>query len=154
PKSGENVLWCYILEGDLFFQRQQNAEAKEALTKAGQLGAQRPSVHLTIGNIVFARQGDLDSAIEEYNQAISLERNNSAAFQNRGIIYAIQDKNDQAITDFSEAIRLDPNDGSSFNNRGLQYDAKGERVRALADFNEAIRLGPTNVSFFLNRGDW
>src|SRR5262249_41644168 len=25
-KSDENVLWCYILEGDLFFQRQRDAE--------------------------------------------------------------------------------------------------------------------------------
>src|SRR5215813_807904 len=153
PESDENVLWCYVLEGDLFFQRQQNAEAKEALTKAGQLGAQRAAVHLTIGNIIFANQGDLDSAIEEYNKAISLERNNSAAFQNRGIMHSIQNKNDQAITDFNEAIRLDPNDGSSFNNRGIAYDAKGEHDRALADFNEAIRLGPTNDSFFLNRGN-
>src|SRR5262249_32313887 len=67
PESNENVPWCYILEGDLFVRRQQYAEAKEALTKAGQLGAQSPDVHLTLGNI-FAGH-DADSAIEEYNKA-------------------------------------------------------------------------------------
>ncbi len=151
PASDEDVPLCYLLEGDLFFQRQQYAEAKEALTKAGQLGVQRADVHLTLGNI-FASQLQTDSAIEEYNKAISLERNNSVAFANRGMMYSIQQKYDQAITDFNEAIRLDPKDPSSFNNRGVTYAAEKEYHRALADYNEAIRLDPTNVSFFLNRG--
>src|SRR5262249_32301713 len=98
PESNENVPWCYILEGDLFVRRQQYAEAKEALTKAGQLGAQSPDVHLTLGNI-FAGH-DADSAIEEYNKAVSLKRKNPVAFQNRGIMYAIKRNFDQAIADF------------------------------------------------------
>src|SRR5262249_2297016 len=37
PESNANVVWCYILAGDLYAQRGQFSQAKEALTKASEL---------------------------------------------------------------------------------------------------------------------
>jgi tetratricopeptide (TPR) repeat protein len=87
-------------------------------------------------------EGRYDQAIDDYNQAIQVEPNYAAAYNNRGRSYYAQGDYDRAIADFNQAITLDPNYADAYNNRGRAYYAKGNLDRALADYNQAITLAP------------
>jgi tetratricopeptide (TPR) repeat protein len=147
PESNENIVWCYILEGELYGQLKQYPEAKDALTKASQLGARRSSPHFILGNI-FLQQNDHDSAIKEYSTAISIDKTIAAAFNNRAIAYDGKNDHDHAIADLNEAIRLNRGANEALTNRGIEYEKKGEHDHAIADFSEAIRLNPKFETFF------
>ena len=101
----------------------------------------------------YGRKGQLDRAIEDFDQAIRLNPNYAAAFNNRGSAYSAKGDLDGAIADYNEAIRLDPKIAAAFNNRGFAYSWKGDLDRAIADHSEAIRLNPKYALAFLNRGN-
>jgi tetratricopeptide (TPR) repeat protein len=99
----------------------------------------------------YEKQGDLDRAIADYDEAIRLDPKHANAFYNRGNAYTRKGDFDRAIADFSEAIRLNPKDSIATTNRGSVYERKGDFDRALADYNDAIRLDPKNALAFNNR---
>ena len=74
--------------------------------------------------LASAQKGDYDLAIEEYSQAIKLNRNFTLAYNNRGAAYAQQGKYDPAIKDFNKAITLNPNVAEAYLNRANAYANK------------------------------
>ena len=56
----------------------------------------------------FAEREDWDTAIACYTEAIRLNPDFAAAYNNRGFAYLKNDEIEQAIKDLSEAIRLKP----------------------------------------------
>jgi tetratricopeptide (TPR) repeat protein len=93
-----------------------------------------------------------DRAIQEYDQAIRLKPNYTAALYNRGLDYANQGQFDRAIGDLDQAIRLNPNDADAFLSRGSAYDSKTQYTRAIQDYDQAIRLKPGYALAFYDRG--
>ena len=71
--------------------------------------------------LAYARNGQLDRAIEDLDQAIRLDPNLAEAFNNRGTAYGGKGLYVHAIEDLDQAIRLNPNYAMAFNNRGLAY---------------------------------
>ena len=94
-----------------------------------------------------------DRAIEDFNRAIALGRNNDWAYIERGVAYAHKGDFDSAIKDFNQAIRLEPNSAHAYEHRGDVYNTRGEYDRAIADYTMAISLDPYNVNAYMNRGD-
>ena len=78
----------------------------------------------------YAKKGDLDRAISDFNEAIDLDLKNAAAFYNRGNAYLEKGDFDRAISDFDDAIKLgfklDSKDAFVFHNRGTAYQEKGD----------------------------
>jgi tetratricopeptide (TPR) repeat protein len=101
---------------------------------------------------VWKRQGELDSAIADLDEAIRLDPQDPAPLMNRGDIWRETKGLDKAIADYSEAIRLDPKHAFAFNNRGVTWLYKGEYDKAIGDYSEAIRLDPKAAGFYYNRG--
>ena len=96
--------------------------------------------------------GDNDSAIADYSEAIRLDPKDTDAYKNRGDAYQNKGDYDRAIADYSEAIRLDPKYAGAYNNRGDAYRDKGDNDRAIADYNEAIRIDPKYANAYNSRG--
>ncbi len=95
---------------------------------------------------------DLDGAIADYTEAIRLNPQYAAAYNNRGTARADQGDRARAIADFDETILLDPQFAMAYYNRGLAHKEQGNLDRALADLDEAIRLNPQFVMAYNNRG--
>ena len=100
----------------------------------------------------YAKIGQNDMAIGEYNDALRLEPRSWRALHNRGNVYQAKGEIDLALVDYSEAIKLNANYTSAYNNRGNAYLAKGDTMNALADFDQAMRLDPTQAIIYNNRG--
>jgi tetratricopeptide (TPR) repeat protein len=99
----------------------------------------------------YEAKADYDSAIANFDKAITLNPNLPEAYNNRGIIYSIKGAYDFAIIDFNKAIELDPNDAAAYNNRGNAFADKGEIDRAIADYDKSIELDPNDVTANYNR---
>ena len=96
-------------------------------------------------------KGDLEGAIQDYNEAIRLDPNDADSFNNRGNARKIQGDADGALLDFNEAIRLKPDYAFAFHGRGVTLYGKGDMNGALLDYNEAIRLKPDYPNAFYVR---
>jgi tetratricopeptide (TPR) repeat protein len=100
----------------------------------------------------YARKGQRDRAIQEYNRALALDKNNADAFYKRGNIYSSKGDRRRAIADFSEAIKLAPTDAELWNARCWERAILGELQGALADCSESLKLKPDAANTLDSRG--
>jgi RNA polymerase-binding transcription factor DksA len=96
--------------------------------------------------------GDLNKAIENFTQAISLDPDNAYLYSLRGKVYYEKGEFDKSIEDFTEAIRLNPRDYYFYYRRGKAYYRKRIYDKAIEDFTEAIKLKPHYAFLYHLRG--
>jgi tetratricopeptide (TPR) repeat protein len=77
--------------------------------------------------------GDHDRAIQDCDQAISLNPIYVEAFLFRGHAYFNKGDNDRAIQDYDQAITLGSQAASTFVERGAAYHRKGDETHAIED---------------------
>lgn len=87
-----------------------------------------------------AWQGDLDGAIDRFDQAIAASPQSGLAYLNRGLAYERKGEGDHALADLDQAVRLMPNSARAYYNRSLLLRRRGERDRAEADAARAMEL--------------
>ena len=102
--------------------------------------------------IAFAKKGELDRAIRDFDQAIKLKSDYAKAFNNRGNAFADKGELDRAIRNHDHAIKLKSDYAEAFNSRGIAFAKKGELDRAIRDFDQAIKLKSDYAKAFNNRG--
>jgi len=66
-----------------------------------------PLVHYNLGN-AYARKGELDKAISEYERALILKPHYAEAYNNLGSVYTIKGRLDEAIAEIEQALALNP----------------------------------------------
>jgi len=148
--------------------RNFNPETKNAgfdFTQLGQYQSQKdiqnldqfirskPGDYLAYFNrgVAFAKIGQYENAIRDYNAAIRLKPDYVEAYNNRGNIYGQHGEYRLAIEDFNKVIALNPNYVKAYHNRGLALSELGRHTDALISFNEAIELQPDYANAYHNR---
>jgi tetratricopeptide (TPR) repeat protein len=115
--------------------------------------------------VKFYRNGDFDSAIDNFSKAIESDPENPQFYNNLASAYikasALQ-KNEEiskkhhlldlAIENFIKANKLDPNSSEQYSNLGNAYSRKGSLDLAIENYTIAIKLNPTIASTFNLRG--
>jgi Flp pilus assembly protein TadD len=134
---------CANLSGDAAIRAcdqaiRQNPRGAESYTNRG---------------IEYAKKGDLDRALADFNEAIELNPKYAEAYNNRGIAYRGKGDLNRALADYNKAIELNPKYAEAYNSRGIAYLGKNDLDRALADFNEAIELDSKFAEAYNNRGN-
>jgi tetratricopeptide (TPR) repeat protein len=86
--------------------------------------------------LVYRATGQMEKALEDYDEAIRLNRWFPHFFNNRGIIQWTLGRTDQALQDFSEAIKLNPKFAEALFNRAavLELIDPREAVKAWEDY--------------------
>jgi tetratricopeptide (TPR) repeat protein len=102
--------------------------------------------------VAFRSNGEIDRAIEDYDQAIRLKPDYYVAINNRGVAFMNRDELDRAITDFDRTIQLKPDYFAAFHNRAVAFGRKGLFERAIADYDVIIKIDSKNSVFFRERG--
>jgi tetratricopeptide (TPR) repeat protein len=96
--------------------------------------------------------GEYEKAIADCNEALRLDPNSTAGFNNRGNAWTAKKEYDKAIADYSAAIRIEPKCAIYWVGRGIALTEKGEFKAALSDFDEALRLDPKHQTAYFGRG--
>jgi tetratricopeptide (TPR) repeat protein len=100
------------------------------------------------------QKGNVQQALDYYNQALAFNPQYAPAYAGRGRLYAGPLRRpDLALADFNHVIVLEAEMADAYYLRGKLYaDALGEAKRALADFSQAIALNPALGNAYLERG--
>lgn len=93
---------------------------------------------------LYQELGDLDAAIQNYDQAIQLNSKNVLPYINRGSARQAQGDLVRALQDYDQAIQINPKLAETYGSRGLAKRALGKVEEALADFKSLLVLAPTN----------
>lgn len=102
--------------------------------------------------VAFRSSGELDRAIEDYDQAIRLMPDYHVAINNRGVALMAKGELDRAIADFDRTIQLKPNYLAAFGARAAAFGHKGLLVRAIADLDVVVSADPKNAALIRERG--
>ncbi len=99
-------------------------------------------------------QGDLQAAMEKFNQLLSRSPDDAAALLERGAAHAMLGNTAAARSDLDRAIELAPRDPVAWNSRGFHlHAANDQHERAIKDYGQAIKFDP-NYSFAFNNRGW
>ncbi|MBM3650745.1 MAG: tetratricopeptide repeat protein [Alphaproteobacteria bacterium] len=102
--------------------------------------------------IAYRNQGQLDRALDDYDEALKLRPAFAEAWNDRGIAHRSKGNSQRAIADFSEAGRLSPDFAAAWFNRGSTWFGLGQFDRAIADFDRTLALEPGDAEALLARG--
>jgi tetratricopeptide (TPR) repeat protein len=99
----------------------------------------------------YKRQ-DYRGEIADYDQALSIDPDNAAAYHNRGVAREKLRDFQGAIADYDQALRINPNSAAAYFNRGNARSALGDYQGAIADYDQALRINPNFTLAYNNRG--
>ncbi|OGX08899.1 MAG: hypothetical protein A2Z88_10125 [Omnitrophica WOR_2 bacterium GWA2_47_8] len=115
------------------------------------------SPRLTIGYIsrgnAFALNREYDKAMNDYNQAITLDPYEFRTYINRGYLYYLNEQFARAIDDYNRSIAIYPKWPIAYLNRGLAYSKNGEVDSAIADYTTVLALSPNIAEAHEHRGE-
>nr|RNJ68787.1 MAG: DUF563 domain-containing protein [Leptolyngbya sp. IPPAS B-1204] len=94
---------------------------------------------------LFVQQGRWQEAIQTYQQAIALQPNQAALYNNLGRVLFRQDPV-QAIGAYRRAIELQPDFVLAHHNLGLTLQYQGQHRAAIDCFQRTLQLNPTHLS--------
>jgi tetratricopeptide (TPR) repeat protein len=97
--------------------------------------------------VVYGKQGNKQSALQDYSQAIRINPNFSLAWYDQGAVLAELGRYSEAIASYNRAIQLNNRWGTSsltnaYLKRGGAYYKQGNKQAALQDFSQAIHTNP------------
>ncbi|GAB4482021.1 MAG: hypothetical protein OHK0057_37350 [Thermoflexibacter sp.] len=94
--------------------------------------------------------GEYERAIENYDKAISIDRNYRQAYENRGWVKYRLEKYFSALEDLNTALDLGINKWT-YNQRGLVKIKLGQLEGALKDFEKALEIDPEYATAIENK---
>lgn len=143
----DGMIKACILSDDL-------KEAQKHIDNAIKEYPQNPEYIFRRG-ILNNRKGQFETAIEDFNKAISMNPSNSLLVQiylNLGAAELKLETFDVALADYNKALEISPRNPSIYNFRGYANYKMGNFVDAINDYNNAIDLDPNNAPSYYNRG--
>ncbi|XP_027049472.1 tetratricopeptide repeat protein 36 homolog [Pocillopora damicornis] len=128
--------------GDAAPKLQNENDVNEENTEDAMLAKQ-----LEASGVEKAEQGDLDEALECFNQACEICPLRSSCFNNRAQLWRLKGDIPSALEDLNKAIQLGEDRGAAtaqaYTQRALIHRLNGNEDKALEDFTKAAELGST-----------
>ncbi len=124
--------------------------AKKDLKKLLKLEPNHLQGRITLGEIEF-RNDNFKGAFYQFDQAVTVHRNESIAYAYRAKANQKLGKVDKAMADYGVAIRINPSNGMAYLYRGTLYVSQKKKASACADFKQAKRFGIIEADQALNK---
>jgi tetratricopeptide (TPR) repeat protein len=109
-------------------------------------------LYVNLGDKSF-EQGDSDTAIINYNQALQLDPYNTDVYYKRGMVRYHLGDYQGAIADYTQVIQINLNYTKAYNQRGLAHYQLGDYQAAIEDYTQALRINPHVAVTYRNRAD-
>jgi tetratricopeptide (TPR) repeat protein len=101
--------------------------------------------------LVEHRNINYQEAINNFNKALQIDSNFSAAYVNRSNTYFEQKEYGKALIDIDLAIKLDPNNSIPYNNKGLILKFQNKFTEAIVNYDKAINLDKKYYEAYINK---
>ena len=88
------------------------------------------------------RLNDLKGAMDDFDKAIELNKDNHEIFDFRGDLWVKMGNDERALSDYEHATRLKPTYAASYFSRGEIYRKRGDKTKAIAEYKKAIAQPP------------
>ena len=89
-------------------------------------------------------------ALEQYNQAIEIDKNNAVYYCNRAAAQSKLSDFVASIEDCKNALKIDPSYGKAWGRLGLALLSNNQLEEAYEAYNKAIQLEPANDGYKQN----
>ena len=100
--------------------------------------------------LAYAEKGEVDSAIENYNESIQLNPDFADAYNYRGIAYRNKGEIDRAIEDHDQAIQIKSDNVLFYSDRSMTLLQAQEWEKARSDLTIARNMGVDIITLFHN----
>ncbi len=100
----------------------------------------------------YARYGQFNRAISDFDEAIRLKPDDPEALNNRCWARTMLGDTAKALQDCNEALKLRPAYGDALDSRGLINLKLCHNAEALSDYDAAVRYNPRQASSLFGRG--
>jgi tetratricopeptide (TPR) repeat protein len=98
------------------------------------------------------KANEFDSlALDDFQQAITLDSTKWKAYHNRGVSFGLHGKLEEALADFDQALKLKPDHVNGWFNRGEIKAQLGNFADAVADYSQALKLKPDDHGSLVSR---
>ena len=103
--------------------------------------------------ISLMHTGNLNEAVENFNQAIKLRNNYAPAYSNLGIAQNKLNQVNAALESYNQAINIAPEFADPYFNRGVLMEDLGYSELAFADYCTALAIEPDFTDALYNAGN-
>jgi len=100
----------------------------------------------------YARQGQFDRALADFDAALRIQLDNASVYHNRGEAYIKMGDLPRALENFNRAIEYDPQYFKSYRSRAVIYRMQGNYSQALHDLNRVLQLKANDAESYYQRG--
>ncbi len=138
-QTNQQVEWC---NGEDNATPELSISGCTAMIQSGAYAGEELAIILDNRGIAYFKDGQLESAIQDYDQAIRLRPNFLSALISRGFAYLKMKNYGSAIAAFDAALEAYPENAPALYGRALAQRADGDAVEANAEIAEARRLDP------------
>ncbi|NIT12864.1 MAG: tetratricopeptide repeat protein [Candidatus Dadabacteria bacterium] len=121
-----------------FYKKRDYKKAAEHYTKSLEI-ADSPQLRDFLGT-TLRTQGRFTNAIEQYEQAIQMDKNFALAYMNIGITKYYMRKYDEAISYLDKAVAININHPESFFFLGSSHEHANNKNKALENYKKFLRL--------------
>src|SRR5262249_43037086 len=99
----------------------------------------------------YAANGELYTALRDYDEAIRLNPENGGAYGNRALELSRIGELEPAMNDYAKAITLNPQQWQAYFNRAAELKDCGKLREAMDDLNKVMELNPEFAGAYVNR---
>lgn len=95
--------------------------------------------------IGYMQKGELDAALADFNEAISINPNDNWSRSSRANLFRLKRNYDRALSELNEIIRRDPNFIGAYADRGMVHQERGDVESARADYRAVLGMKSSNA---------
>jgi tetratricopeptide (TPR) repeat protein len=99
----------------------------------------------------YMNQGELEKAIQCFDDAIKAEPNSWDVYLNRGSLYCKLKRYKEAIADMDACLKLNAKCTAAYINKGNILDETNDQNGAILEYGKAIKLDPEEPEAYFNR---
>ena len=95
-----------------------------------------------VRGVELAQSGNLDAAITQFRQALSLDPRNYKAHNNLGVLYKRKGLVAEAIREYRSALGSDPGNPIPYKNLAILLEKQSSLAEALENYRHYLKLAP------------